>query len=100
MVFKINVNTKSTIPAEKIVLNSSDPCGTSPIETWTMYVVMVAIGTVGSRVNLGSSPAATATIIVSPNAREIARITDTVIPENAAGTNTLNDVWNLDAPNP
>ena len=82
----------NVIPAAKMVLYSSDPCGTSPRLTWTIYAVMVSIGTVGSNVKRGCCPAAMATIIVSPTALEMARIMDTIIPEDAAGTVTLKAV--------
>ena len=61
---------------------------------------MVSTDSIGLKVSLGSCPAAIATIIVSPNALEIARIIETIIPEDAAGIITLNAVWNLVAPIP
>ena len=59
---------------------------------------VVSTGTSGLKVNLGCCPAAIATIIVSPIALENARITDTIIPEEAAGTITLKEVCSLVAP--
>jgi len=38
--------------------------------------------------------------MVSPIALDIARITDTMIPDEAAGSNTREDVCHLDAPIP
>ena len=82
---------KSVIPAAKIVRYSREPCCTSPKLTCTIYAVMVSTGTVGSNVRRGCCPAAIATIMVSPIALDIARIIDTTIPEEAAGTKTLNE---------
>jgi hypothetical protein len=61
---------------------------------------MVSKDVKGLNVSLGSCPAAIATIMVSPMALEIARITDTIIPEDAAGTITLKAVCKRVAPIP
>jgi len=45
--------------------------------------------------NIGVEPAASETIIVSPTAREAARIIDAAIPEIAAGKTTLIAVSNF-----
>src|SRR5688572_33421773 len=59
---------------------------------------MVAAGSSGFMVRLGCMPAATATIMVSPTAREIPRMYADAMPENAAGTTTLTAVWKRVAP--
>ena len=98
MTFKTNVRTKSVIPQTKIVLYSSVPCGVSPKLIWTIYAVIVSMGTSGFMVNLGCWPAAMATIMVSPIARETARMTAAVIPERAAGKTILKATWILREP--
>src|SRR5215204_5744491 len=50
---------------------------------------MVSTGTRGSSVKVGFWPAAIATIIVSPTARDDASTTAATIPESAAGNTTL-----------
>ena len=62
--------------------------------------MIVSTGTNGLMVSRGCCPAAIATIIVSPIALEKARITDTIIPEEAAGTITLKEVCRRVAPIP
>ncbi len=52
------------------------------------------------RKRFGVEPAASATIMVSPRAREIARTKDAPMPERAAGTTTRVDTSNLVAPSP
>ena len=52
----------------------------------------------GFQVRIGCWPAAIATIIVSPTARETARMKAAVMPENAAGTTTRRLVCILVAP--
>ena len=59
---------------------------------------MVSIGTNGLPVRRGCWPAAIATIIVSPIARDTARMKAAVMPENAAGTTTLSAVCMRVAP--
>ena len=54
----------------------------------------------GLKVNFGPAPAAIATIMVSPMAREIETIKAAVIPESAAGRTTLIAVSSLVAPMP
>jgi hypothetical protein len=49
---------------------------------------MVSTGTRGSRVNRGCWPAAMATIMVSPMARETPRMTAAAMPEKAEGSTT------------
>ena len=87
---KVKMNNEK--PAANMVLNSNELLGTSPELTWTIYVVIVSMGTSGFNVKRGCCPAAMATIIVSPIARERAKITDEIIPDDAAGTSTLNEV--------
>ncbi len=53
-----------------------------------MYAVIVSTGTRGSSVSRGCCPAAMATIIVSPIARDTARTHAADTPENAAGSTT------------
>ena len=53
---------------------------------------------VRSKLKTGVEPAANETIIVSPTAREAARITDAAIPEIAAGKTILIAVSNFVAP--
>ena len=100
MLFKINVKTNKAIPAAKIERYSSESRGTSPMLTCTIYVVIVCTDSKGLNVSFGTCPAATATIIVSPTALEIAKITDTIIPDDAAGIITRKAVCNLVAPMP
>src|SRR5690606_18693297 len=52
----------------------------------------------GLRVRFGVAPAASVTIIVSPMARESAKINDATIPESAAGTTTRVATSNLVEP--
>ena len=59
---------------------------------------MVSIGTNGLPVRRGCWPAAIATIIVSPIARDTARMNAAVMPEKAAGTTTLSAVCMRVAP--
>src|SRR5687768_4861015 len=61
---------------------------------------MVSTELKGLKVSLGSCPAAIATIMVSPTARDIAKIIDTVMPEEAAGTITRKAVCRRVAPIP
>ena len=49
---------------------------------------------------VGFWPAASATIIVSPMARDIARMNEATIPDSAAGTTTRVTTSNRDAPSP
>ena len=58
----------------------------SPENACTMNPVIVCMGSRGLAVNCGLEPAASATIIVSPTARDIARMNDATTPEMAAGT--------------
>src|SRR3954454_3692884 len=60
---------------------------------------MVWIELVTSQLKFGVDPPATATIIVSPMARETASTTEEIIPETAAGSTTFNDTSNLVEPN-
>ena len=98
MMLRQNVKRKSVIATAKIVLYESVPYGVSPWLTCTIYAVMVETGFSGLIVRLGSCPAAIATIIVSPIAREKARMIEAIIPENADGKTTESDTCSFDAP--
>ena len=63
-----------------------------------MYAVIVAAGSRGSNVKFGCMPAAIATTIVSPTAREMPRMNAAARPENAPGTTTRNAVCSRVAP--
>ena len=54
---------------------------------------MVAAGSRGSQVRFGWVPAAIATTMVSPMAREVARMQAATMPEVAAGVTTRMAVW-------
>jgi hypothetical protein len=56
---------------------------------WTMNAVIVWTLSVGSAVSFGCVPPARTTAIVSPTARLMARMTDAITPEIAAGKTTL-----------
>ena len=60
----------------------------SPVAMFTIVVVRVIIGCVGSGGHAGVRPAASATIIVSPIARDIARMNAAPMPDIAAGSTT------------
>ena len=66
--------------------------------TWTMYAVMVSAGCVGFHVSVGCMPAAMATTIVSPIAREIPKTYAAAIPERAEGIMARSAVWKQVAP--
>src|SRR6476619_5709549 len=59
---------------------------------------MVSAGSSGFVTIVGLDPAASATIMVSPTAREAARMNDATMPERAAGTMILVDTSRLVAP--
>ena len=59
---------------------------------------MVAAGSIGLKVRLGCIPAATARIIVSPTARDTARMNAAAMPETALGITTLYAVCSRVAP--
>ena len=59
---------------------------------------MVSIGTNGFSVKLGFCPAAMVTIIVSPMARDTARMNADIMPERAAGTTTRVETSSLVEP--
>ncbi len=61
---------------------------------------MVSAASKGLRVRLEPAPAAMATIIVSPMAREIPTITAAAKPDVAAGTTMRREVSSLVAPKP
>ena len=61
---------------------------------------MVWTGSKGLNVNPGICPAATVTIIVSPMALDMAKITEDTIPDEAAGIVTLKTVCNRVEPIP
>ncbi len=73
-----------------------------PAASEAMAPVSVWPGPSGLRVNSepAVAPAASATTIVSPIAREMARIIAATMPEIAAGTTTRTDVRSLRAPRP
>jgi hypothetical protein len=56
-----------------------------PRLTWTMYAVIVAAWSRGSNVSVGCMPAAIATTIVSPIAREMPRMYAAASPGERAG---------------
>ena len=60
---------------------------------------MVSIGTNGLSVKFGFCPAAMVTIIVSPIARDTAKMNADTIPDKAAGTTTKVDTSSLVEPN-
>src|SRR5690606_15088773 len=84
--FMRSVMRKSVSPTAKMVLYSTEPNGASPRLIWTMYAVMVWMLSSGFSVRFGVEPAAIATAIVSPIARESASRKDAMMPESAAGT--------------
>ena len=59
---------------------------------------IVAAGSVGLKVRFGIMPAAIATTIVSPTAREMPRMYAAAMPEKAPGTTTLSAVCSRVAP--
>src|SRR3954454_18563226 len=65
-----------------------------------MYDVIVSPGSSGFVTMFGFDPAASATIIVSPTARDAARMDEATIPESAAGTMMREDTSSLVAPSP
>ena len=67
---------------------------------WALRPVIVSAALKGLKVKAGPAPAAKATIIVSPIAREIATIKAAATPDSAAGKTTLTDASNLVAPRP
>jgi len=69
------------MPTAKSVWYSRVPVGVSPRLTWTMKAVIVSMGTRGSSVKRGCWPAAMATIIVSPIARDRPRMNEAAMPE-------------------
>ena len=73
-----------------------------PVASAAIAAVSVCPGPSGSMVNSEPpvAPAATATTIVSPIAREIARIIAATMPETAAGTTTRRLVVRRRAPRP
>ena len=62
--------------------------------------VMVSAESKGLKLKLGPAPAAIATIMVSPMARETATMNAARMPESAAGSTTLMVVSSLVAPKP
>ena len=89
----------SVAPTAKIVLYSMELKGVSPRLTCTINDVMVSTATRGSKVNVDTCPAAIVTIIVSPTARDSAKMIDATIPESAAGMTTRVATSNLVEPN-
>ena len=65
-----------------------------------MYAVAVWPGCRGSKPNRASLPAAIATIIVSPIARDAARVMAAAMPDHADGTMTLRTASSGPAPRP
>ena len=65
-----------------------------------MAEVIVPPGSSGLSVRAWGAPAATATTIVSPIARLVARMSAATMPEIAAGKTTRSDVVILRAPRP
>ena len=63
-----------------------------------MNDVIVAAGSIGFSVKFGCWPAATATTIVSPTARDTPSTYAATMPDNAAGTTTVSEVRNRVAP--
>src|SRR5688572_6244265 len=70
----------------------------SPKKAWTMYPVSVWMLLSGFAVSWGVDPAAMATIIVSPIAREMPRIVAAATPDNAAGRTIRTLTVSLDDP--
>ena len=88
------------MPTAKIVWYLSDPVGMSPPAVAPMNVVMVSTDPRGSSVRLGSSPAATSTIMVSPIAREHPSTIAATMPDSAAGNTTRTATCKREAPSP
>ena len=76
----------------------TEPRGVSPPTTWTMYAVMACIPSRGLPSQFAWAPIAMVTIMVSPMALEMPRITAATIPESAAGTTTFVAVSRLVTP--
>ncbi len=93
-----NVTTKRSRPTANRVLYVSEPGVLSPVAVWAMKPVMVWPASVGFVTIRACVPAARATIIVSPTARERARTIDAVMPEMAAGNTTRKVVRMVLAP--
>ncbi len=90
----------STVATAKTLLYARVPAGVSPRLTWMMYEVMVCTGTSGLSVRIGRMPAAIATSIVSPMARETARIHAAMIPDIDDGITTRKAICNRVDPKP
>ena len=95
-----NVNAKRISPTAKIDKYFMLPCSMSPFDVETMYAVIVSIPLVGLKVRIGLEPAARVTAMVSPRARERARMKEATMPESAAGTTIFIVVSALVAPRP
>ena len=76
------------------------PADASPLTVWAMEAVRVWIEVKKFQVILGLLPAAMVTAMVSPTAREKARITEVAMPDRAAGTTTRRLTWRLEEPRP
>ena len=94
----IKVLMKSKRPTANNVSYSRDPTRESPRAAFAMKPVIVWAPSSGLLEMFGLFPAASATIMVSPTAREIPSTTAAAIPENAAGNTTRNVVCILFAP--
>ena len=96
------MTTNSRRPTKNRLWNAAE----SPV-TWSLPVASVTIaevivppGSSGLSVRPCGAPAATATTIVSPIARLVARISAATMPETAAGKTTRSDVVIFLAPRP
>ena len=98
MALHMNVITNNTDATAKILWYANVPAGVSPRLIWTIYEVMVWMGTRGFRVKEGFMPAAIATSMVSPIALDIAKIKAAMIPDTAAGSKMVKATWNREEP--
>ena len=69
-------------------LNWIESWGVSPLVIWAMNAAIVPPCSSGLTVSFGLKPIARTTAIVSPTARDIARMIDAMIPDSAAGKTT------------
>jgi len=96
--FIIKVIENKVAPTAKMDCPLIEPAGASPKLTWTMNAVMVWMLSNGLKVMRGVAPAAMVTAIVSPTAREIAKMNAAIMPLSAAGTITWTTASNRVAP--
>jgi hypothetical protein len=80
--------TKSTRPSAKAESVLALSNSWSPTSSMAMCTVTVVTASSGLAVMLAASPAAMTTIMVSPSAREKARIAAATMPGSAAGSTT------------